>query len=404
MKVLAIIAEYNPFHYGHFYQLVKARQVSQADCVIVIMSGNVVQRGEFAVLDKWQRTKLALEFGADLVLELPLAASLQSADYFAHYAVEVLSDLDIDYLLFGTESASSEELENYLSELVLYEEDIQFALQGFLKAGKSYAAASESAVEQVFEEKDVQLTFNPHQSNHILGIQYIKAIHGKDNTIDVLTLPRITQVEELNHSLRLPAMLLPDQLLSGSEIRQAWAKGELDLRNLPLETSRMVEEQKLVTWDDYYPFLKYRISTMTSAQLSGIQGIVEGIENRIVEINPQVKSFSEMTSELISSRWTRASVQRYLMQILLGITKEEWQTYIQQFHQKVFIRILGFNPKGRQFLRSFESEKISLFSNVNQKVAPYYELMLRADRVYQANLNQKMTEQIKAKHPILKRD
>lgn len=404
MKVLAIIAEYNPFHYGHFYQLAKAREMSQADCVIIIMSGNVVQRGEFAALDKWQRAQLALDFGADLILELPLAASLQSADYFAKFAIQVVSDLNVDYLTFGTETATAEEIRTYLANLDLYGDEIKLSLQIALKEGKSYAAAYEIAVKQLFEEKEIDLTFEPGLSNHILGIQYMKALRDKGNDLEVLTLPRVSQVDELNEILRLPSMLLPSQLLSGSEIRATWAKDELDLQDLPLQTSRLIENHKIVTWDDYYPFLNYHISTMTPKQLANIQGVVEGIENRIIEINPQVSCFKEMIAELTSSRWARSSVQRYLMQILLGITQDEWQEYIDQFTQKAYIRILGFNQVGRNFLRTFNSDTLQLFSNISQKNAPYYELMLRADRVYQANLKDKVAEQIKAKHPILKRD
>ena len=108
MKIVGIITEYNPFHHGHHYQLQQAKLQTQADVLVVLMSGNVVQRGEFAILTKWQRSQLALEYGADLVLELPLLASMQSADYFAQIGVELLSKVGCETIVFGTETANSD--------------------------------------------------------------------------------------------------------------------------------------------------------------------------------------------------------------------------------------------------------------------------------------------------------
>ena len=149
MKVVGIITEYNPFHHGHHYQIQAARQATQADIIVVLMSGNVVQRGEFAILDKWQRAQLAMHYGADLVLELPLLASLQSADYFAKTGVELLAAVGCDTLVFGTETATQTDLDIYVTWLGKNDAALQKQLQNYLPQGFSYAAAMQLAMKAI---------------------------------------------------------------------------------------------------------------------------------------------------------------------------------------------------------------------------------------------------------------
>ncbi|MGX7109518.1 tRNA(Met) cytidine acetate ligase [Facklamia miroungae] len=397
MKTIGIIAEYNPFHYGHFYQLKKARSLTQSDCVIVLMSGNVVQRGEFPILDKWQRADLALQNGADLVLELPLKSSLQSADYFGSFAVEIMKHLKVDYLTFGTESAQLENLQAYLDFLESVDSDLQKEIRVRLKEGKAYPAAYHDAVNHELKKKNKKFNFNLSAGNHMLGLQYLKALEGSD--IKPLVIPRLKASQELIKWVHLPYELQPISMLSGSQIRKEAQTGTLNPVNVPIMTWQKLQHS-LVEWQDYYQLLNYAILVLGTEGLAKIQGMVEGMEFAIYKQNLRTHSWSDLVDSLTSTRWTRSAVQRLLMMVLLNIDQTTWQAYLDKSQDQQVIRILAFNQAGRQFLSGFESENIRLFSNLSKDIINSYHLTLRLDRVFQANPIKNIEEQVNGKHPI----
>lgn len=398
MRTLAIIAEYNPFHYGHLYQLRQARQQFEADCLIVLLSGNGVQRGEFAILDKWNRAELALLNGADLVLELPLLASLQAADHFALWSVEMVKRLGVDGLAFGTETANLAELEVYLDFEAQFDADIQVAVRQELKQGKSYAAAYQAGLDQVLAAEGKTLTFDPSQANHLLACRYLQALKG--TSIQALALPRVQSAADLCQLVSLPHEMKPQKILSGSQIRQGLSEGNLKPVNIPFMTWQRLMMEDPVKWDDYFDRLHYAILAMEARGLAKIQGMEQGFEQAVYQANLQAGSWSELIETLTSSRWTRSSLQRLMMMILLQVDQDTWSTYQRLMEEESMMRILAFNQKGRDYLRRKQFDRLKLFANLSQDLAPAYHLSLRLDRIYQSNPQRQLAEQIVARHPI----
>lgn len=260
--VLGIIAEYNPFHYGHAYQLQALREITRAQTVIVLMSGNVVQRGEFALVDKWKRAEAALKSGADLVLEAPIVASLQGADFFAKYNVQLIKQCVVTTLGFGTETASTEELKEFLDWQNIHKNAIDRYIKEALQEGLSYAASYHFAIHQL---ENVP-TFDISSPNHMLAVQYIKANKESLNQMDIVALPRLnSQDGQIIHS--------------GSEIRQKLKKEEKPQELVPQSMAQLLEESYLMDWDHAYPFLRYRLAQHQPESLRHIWGMREGIEH-----------------------------------------------------------------------------------------------------------------------------
>ncbi|MBG9980918.1 nucleotidyltransferase family protein [Facklamia sp. DSM 111018] len=400
MRTVGIIAEYNPFHYGHAYQLKQVRQITKADCLVILMSGNVVQRGEFAIIDKWQRAELALLNGADLVIELPLTASLQSADFFADEAIEVLSRLEIDSLAFGTETAELDELNQYLDWLEDKDLIIQQQMAVEMQKGVSYAFAHQKVVKQVAQETNFVSNFDFSSANHLLGLQYMRAIRKRQLNVNIHPLPRVNEVQKLNQLLKLPQEMLPTQILSGSQIRQNYWENRIEAKDIPMTTYQKLSEKATTRWDHYYGLLNYAIMALGPSGLKEIHGLVEGFEQAIFKQNLQTQTFETLTQQLISPRWTRSAINRMLMNILLHISDQDWRRN-QLLNQELnYLRILAFNSNGREFLKAFNSNRLYLFSNLSKDMEEHYQLMLKADRIFQGNPQSHIKEQIIGKHPV----
>lgn len=387
METLGIIAEYNPFHHGHAYQIQETRKLYPNAQLIILMSGNVVQRGEFAIIDKWTRAEVAIKAGADLVIELPLIASLQSADYFANWTVCLFDVLKIDCLIFGTETANLSQLQAYLDWLHENQVALDEAVKVFLAEGHAYPKAHGLAVEQLSGEQD--FGFDTSSANHLLGIQYLRRLRELDSQMEVQAIPRKTSHE--NDEL---------EILSGSQIRQKMLGG-LDYeafisRNLYPEFNEM----SLVSWPDYLPYLRYQLSVLRSKDLQQIQGIDDGFEFYLLKQFDSQLDFNALLNQLITKRYTQASIQRKLMMILLGITHQQWQKSIISYQNKACLRVLAYNSAGQKLLAHYRNHPtLQLFSNLSQDIESSYALNLRADKIYQLNTAKTIKEQIKGRHP-----
>ena len=187
MKVTGIIAEYNPFHQGHAYHLARARELTGADRLLVVMGGNFMQRGEPAIVDKYARAEMALKNGADLVLELPAAAATGSAEYFAEGAVELLDASGVvDALCFGSELGKLAPLEKAAALLLEEPEEYRQLLREELKRGKNFPEAREIALSAFFPERELLSA-----PNNILAIEYLKALKRRKSSIEAVTIPRL---------------------------------------------------------------------------------------------------------------------------------------------------------------------------------------------------------------------
>lgn len=368
MKVVGVIAEYNPLHYGHAYQLTQIRKWSKADILLVVMSGNVVQRGEFACLDKWTRAELAIQAGADLVFELPLFGSLQSADFFSEMAVTTLAKLGCEAFYFGTETASLEELTDYHDKKQAHDREIQEALQANLSQGYAYPAAYQKAVESILGE----VGFDPSRPNHLLGLGYIKANQDLAKPMQVDTIQRIHNQDEA--------------LLSASQVREMAKKGALEAKHVPAFTFDAISQKGFVDQEDYWPFLHYQLLTHTPQTLSKILFVKEGIEHRILTLNVKAKSWAHLQEGLISKRWTRAAVQRLLLAILCQIDREGWLKYGSELEEHLVTRLLAYRQNARPFLRNLGSkDRLTVISNWKKDYQKSYHYSLTCDRIFSLN-------------------
>lgn len=314
MKTVGIVAEYNPLHIGHKSHLAKSKESSGAEVVIVVMSGNFVQRGEPAIMDKWQRTQKALEAGADLVIELPLYYAAAGAEYFARGAVSLLEKSGIvDSMCFGSEWADMEALR----ECALLEEDEGFKvrMRGFLKQGLSYPAARAKAA-------DIRL---PDTPNNILGVEYIKALAAMGSGIEPIAIPRYPGI-------------------SAKEVR-ASLKG-----------------QGFADFDHLSTVFRY---ALLREEPQSCIDVSEGLENRLKHCDSGL--ISETIAKAKTKRYTYLRIQRAVLHIILGMTKGNLADY-EAAGGPQYIRVLGFNRKRVGLLKLLE-ERAALPVVVNLKNA-----------------------------------
>ena len=189
MKITGIITEYNPFHNGHLYHLNTAKKVTNCHGIVCIMSGNFVQRGEPAIIDKWKRTEMALLNGVDLVIELPTFYAVSSAEFFAKGAVDILNNIGVvDNIFFGSECGDINLLYKIAEVLTKEPKEFKLKIKENLKSGVTYAKAREKTLIDILDNEDLNEILS--NSNNILGIEYIKAIIKSNSSITPLTMKR----------------------------------------------------------------------------------------------------------------------------------------------------------------------------------------------------------------------
>ncbi|WP_141431298.1 nucleotidyltransferase [Bacillus sp. 03113] len=402
MKAVGIIVEYNPFHHGHVYHIEQARKLSNAEIVIALMSGPFLQRGEPALVSKWSRTEMALLGGADLVFELPYAYATQKADTFAQGAVSILSALQCHALCFGSESG---EIENFLCTLDFLQDhhkEYQLKIQEFIKTGVSYPQAASMAYRELCSsDQFVDLT----KPNNILGFQYIKAASDQKLNIQLLTMKRRTAQ-------------FHDQQLSTSSIASATS-----IRNVLLEEKRRFSEVKpyipsytyhllikykdqfgaLHHWENYWPFLKYRLLHTSATELKNIYEIEEGIENRMMTAAVQAQSFHHFMTLIKTKRYTWTRLQRACIHILTNTSKTEMKENTQT---ATYLRLLGMTPQGRQYLKKRKKQlTIPIVSKLSSFKNSQINLDIKASRIYSFGISdpyrQALLEQEYKQPPIM---
>ncbi|MDO4617719.1 MAG: nucleotidyltransferase family protein, partial [Lachnospiraceae bacterium] len=327
MKTAAIITEYNPFHNGHAYQLSEVRKRSGADFLIIIMSGDYVQRGTPAILDKYVRTEAALLNGADLVLELPLPFATGSAQRFAGGAVSVLDGLGIvDELWFGSEEGDLK-LFSDLTEILLREpESFQGYLKDALRAGLSYPAARSAALSAYASEQKelnsacINVREFLKKPNNILGLEYVLALKKRNSSIQPCTLKRSGSGY---HEEQITAALS-----SATAIRASLTAGDLASigtavpENCLSLYTKKASAGALITENDLSEALRYQLWKESADSLLRIMDVNEDLANRILNLRPRFRDFSSFVELLQTRNQTRTAMQRALLHILLGITQD----------------------------------------------------------------------------------
>lgn len=340
MKVNGIVAEYNPFHNGHAYQMQHAKEATGADYTIVVMSGNFMQRGAPALLDKFTRAKMALECGADLVLELPICYAASSAEFFAKGSVALFDKLGVTTnLCFGSECGNIDTLSRIAEIFYTEPEPYVESLRCNLKKGMSFPIARTWALLQyapsLSDDKDVLSS-----PNNILGIEYLKALMSRNSKIVPFT---TTRVGADYHDKRLGT-----NQCSAIAIRQSVAAGH-DLSYLAsqmpenayeiLRTS--LKEQKPLFADDFSAALQYKLLTEYFEGYDKYQDISSDLSDRIRNTLPSFTGLSSFCDLLKSKDMTYTRISRCLFHILLNMTKEEFETCKAEDYIS-YARVLGF--------------------------------------------------------------
>lgn len=354
MKACGIVAEYNPLHTGHVYQMNKARQISQADCIIVVMSGNFVQRGEPAVIDKYARTRAALKAGADIVIELPVYYALSSAENFARGAVLTLNEMKAASICFGAETDNADRLAKISNAIISESPEYKAILNKALAEGLSYPAARQTALLEYLPEcKDII-----SGSNNILAIEYIKAILG--NNLNMTYYPVLregagynddTDNAEFASAFGIRKMLMSDEHDRLKTYLTPVMYEEIsNSKNCPLfpdDFSNIFNHKML--------FLKQQCNinhTDFAEKLAEYEDITAELANRFAAAFTGRDNIAEFAMKVKSKNIVYSRICRCIMHIILEIRKS-----MSDFYNNIpYIRLLGFNKTGQLYLGSIKKE------------------------------------------------
>lgn len=344
--VLGIIAEYNPFHNGHLYQIEEAKKQTGAQYVIAVISGNFTQRGDTSLCNKWVKTKMALENGVDLVIELPTVYSISSAENFAEGAIKILDSLKIvDTLCFGTETADFAALNNITN--ILYEEPKEYIaiLNHELGKGLSYPKARENAV--MMYANDIKRYANILSgSNNILAIEYLKALRRLKSDIKPYSIQR--------KKVYYNDDKIVDEFASSTAIRQFTQREQYeDIRKVMPKNSYMILKEEIergnyvLGLSKFEKEILYNLRKMTVKQIAELPDVTEGLEHAIKNAANSCNNLSDLINIIKTKRYTQTRIQRILLYALLGITKKDMNT-----SKKIvpYSRVLGVSKNGRELL------------------------------------------------------
>ena len=359
MKVTGIIAEYNPFHKGHEHHLIQTRKSLGSDYIIVVMSGNYVQRGAPTIIDKYSRAEMALKCGADLVLELPACYSTASAEYFAFGGTAILDKLNVvDHLCFGTESLDSAEEEmdfRLLTEkfakiadlLVEEPQEYKAVLKESMKAGLSHAASASRAIGAVLGEEYVTLM---ETSNNILGVQYMRALKILGSSIKPVPIARKLSSHKDTQ--------ITEGFSSATSIRNS-IFNRYDVNSLsstvPKSVLDILTDRYLVTFpifrDDFSIILGEKLlSAKNCEDLTEYFAVPKDLANRFLKLRNEYRTFNQFRELSYTKNMNKATVGRALMHITLGIKEQDMQKLYNNKENMQAVKVLGFRESAKPLL------------------------------------------------------
>lgn len=383
MKAVGVIVEYNPFHNGHKYHLEETKKKTNSDCTIAVMSGNFLQRGEPALVSKWARTKMALEAGVDIVIELPYAFATQKAQNFANGAISLLSALHCDEVCFGSENGTIDDFKNTVDFMERNQQSYDSTTRQNMKKGYSYPKAASLAYSSL-SNNDTYVDLS--KPNNILGYHYVKAIYDQNSNVKAETIMRTSagyHDETFSH----------ESIASATSIRKTLFSTEKNMDQinnyLPPSTSKWLssyfrENQLFHRWEEYFTLLKYRLLTSTPVELANIYEAEEGIENRLLAHISEATSFMDFMEKIKTKRYTWTRLQRLCVHILTNTTKEMLKP-INEKPLATYIRLLGMSQKGQNYLNHVKKEvELPIVSKMSGFSDQLFTLDVKATQTYLA--------------------
>lgn len=393
INILGIIAEYNPFHNGHKYHIEQAKKITHADYVVAILSGNFTQAGNVAIYDKFTRAKIASEYGIDLVIELPTIYATSSAESFAYGGILLLNQLNVNTLCFGSEIEDIALLHRIAKTLVEKNDFISTNLKEELKKGISYPKARELALSHILTEEELHEIAKP---NNILGIEYLKALTQLQSPI----LPYCIKRNSSDFHELLPNKN-STRFTSATSIRNMISMGKMDLieNYVPASSYTCILNQEPLFNEKLYRILKYKILTTDLQNLKTISEVTEGLEHKLKSEIINSHSYEDLIHHLKSKRYTMAKIKRLLINLLLGITKEN-ASYAKE-KQITYAHILALGFKGQELLSILsKNSDIQIITKINdtilnslpQDILTYLNIDILASNIYSTLSNDKINK------------
>ncbi len=388
MKVTGIIAEYDPFHNGHSYHIKKAREMTGADAIVVVMSGHFTQRGMPAFFRRDARVRMAVDGGADLVIELPYIYACNSSHEFARGAAGILNGIGcVDALVFGAESDDMDTLGKAARAAAGTDDRSSAYIKEEMKNGVSYPEALTRSVEKIYGAQTAAVLREP---NNLLGIEYMKALRELGSGIKPFIVGRRSAAH--GESLEMLHERKQEQrIASGTAVRKAvYAGGARAAEMLVPDTSFSIisgyERSSGFSFTEYrdkikknmFELLKYKIITSDESELAEVYGVAEGLENRLKSCISGAEDIDGLIDSVKSKRYTRARISRTLMHLLINLRTTDFETLRETY----CARVLGFSPTGGKLLRLMsESSAIPVFSNLSRldKRSPEAARVLKYD-------------------------
>ena len=379
MKKIGIICEYNPFHNGHLYHIEKIKEMFPDSCIVLVMSGNFTERGEISLINKWNKTKIALNHNIDLVLELPFPFACESADTFASGAIRILSYFNVDYLVFGSE-CNDINLFYELANIQLNNQDYDYLVKEYLNQGYNYPTSMSKALEDLSDYKI-------KSPNDLLGLSYVKQIILQESNIIPKTIKRTNDY----HSETITS-----SITSATSIRKALEQDE-DIKNyVPEDVLEYLPTKNFQK--QFFKLLKYKLISEID-ELDKYMDVSEGIDNRIKKCILKCQTYDELIENIKTKRYTYNRLNRMFIHILTNYTKEK----SQKFKIMNYIKVLGFNKKGSDLIKEIKKEDfIPIITNYSDLDNPMLDYELQVAFIYNMIMNKEEYNLIELKSVPIK--
>ncbi len=303
MKVIGIVAEYNPFHLGHLYQINEIKKRYPDSLIIAIISTNFTERGDISILNKWDKTKICLDNNIDLVVELPTIYAIQSADMFAYGAINILNNLHIDTLVFGSEK-NDVALLTKLANTQLNDPRYDGLVKEYIDKGMNYPTAMSKALESITNK-------NIDKPNDLLALSYIKEIIRNDYKINPISIKRTNNYHGKN---------IDSNIINASLIRDLLKENKDISPYIPQEVNKYINKD--IDTNNAYNYLMYNLLN-NKDKLKDYLLVDEGIENRILKNINNSNNWNELIMNIKTKRYTYNKINRILINVLLDIKKED---------------------------------------------------------------------------------
>lgn len=361
MNIIGLVAEYNPLHNGHIYQIKKIKEIFPDSVIVLVLNGYFLERGEISFLSKEDKVRYALDNGIDIVLELPVVFGCQAADIFSYQSIYLLNKLNIDTLVFGSESGDIKTIR----KIGVMQQDSGYnkLVKDYLNKGLNYPTAMARAL-------DIDFEFNP---NDLLGISYLKAIDKINPRIKAVTIKRTSSYHDLDSN---------NNIISASNIRNKFSNN-VDVSPYTPYFARMIKPNM----NEYFKLLKSKI--LTDTKLDSYLDVTEGLDYRLKKVIRNCNSLDELINKLKSKRYTYNKISRTLVHILLGITPE-----VNKYDS--YLKVLGFSKAGSNYLKSLDID-FNLYKHY-----PLYKYELNSSMIYDLINNTDTYSYEKKNKPVIK--